>query len=56
MYTGLGFQWASSLLAFVSPALVATPFVVLKWGPAIRSRRLFMKEAIIVRRRESVAR
>ncbi|KAK9315179.1 MFS general substrate transporter [Lipomyces starkeyi] len=55
MYTDLGFQWASSLLAFVSLALVATPFVVLKWGKEIRSRSPFMKEAIIDRRRDSVA-
>lgn len=38
MYTDLGFEWASSLLAFVSLALVATPFAVLKWGKEIRSR------------------
>ncbi|OCL14726.1 MFS general substrate transporter [Glonium stellatum] len=55
MYTNLGFQWASSLLAFVSLALVATPFVVLTWGKEIRSRSPFMKEAIIERRRESIA-
>ncbi|KAK9367021.1 MFS general substrate transporter [Lipomyces kononenkoae] len=47
MYTDLGFQWASSLLAFMSLVLVATPFVVLKWGKEIRSRSPFMKEAII---------
>ena len=55
MYTDLGFQWASSLLAFVSLALVATPFAVLKWGKEIRSRSPFMKEAIIDRRRDSIA-
>ncbi|KAK9488482.1 MFS general substrate transporter [Lipomyces starkeyi] len=55
MYTDLGFQWASSLLAFVSLALVATPFVVLKWGKEIRSRSPFMKEAIIDRQRDRVA-
>lgn len=54
MYSGLGFQWASSLLAFVSLALVATPFAVLKWGKEIRSRSPFMKEAIIDRRRDSI--
>lgn len=55
MYTDLGFQWASSLLAFVSLALVATPFAVLKWGKEIRSRSPFMKEAIIDRRRDGIA-
>jgi len=54
MYRGLGYQWASSLLAFVSLALVATPFAVLKWGKEIRSRSPFMKEAIIERRRDSI--
>ncbi|KAF7592910.1 hypothetical protein BBP40_012230 [Aspergillus hancockii] len=49
MYTDLGFQWASSLLGFVSLALVATPFVVLKWGKEIRSRSPFMKKVIIDR-------
>ena len=53
LYTDLRFQWASSLLAFVSLVLVATPFVVLKWGKEIRSRSPFMKEAIIDRRRDS---
>lgn len=55
MYTNLGFQWASSLLAFVSLALVATPFAVLKWGREIRSRSPFMKEAIIDRRGDGTA-
>ncbi|KAK2597322.1 hypothetical protein QQS21_006096 [Conoideocrella luteorostrata] len=49
MYTNIGFQWASTLLAFVSLALVATPFVVVRWGKEIRSRSPFMKEAIIDR-------
>ncbi|KAM5481544.1 hypothetical protein MaudMau93_007061 [Microsporum audouinii] len=52
LYTGLGFQWASSLLAFVSFTLVATPFVVFKWGKEIRSRSPFMKEATIDRERD----
>ncbi|KAL3420286.1 hypothetical protein PVAG01_08785 [Phlyctema vagabunda] len=49
MYTDLGFQWASTLLAIVSLVLVATPFVVIRWGKEIRSRSPFMKEAIIER-------
>lgn len=55
MYTDLGLQWASSLLAFLSLVLVAMPFLVLKWGKEIRSRSPFMKEAIIDRRREVAA-
>ncbi|KAF7889696.1 uncharacterized protein EAF02_002111 [Botrytis sinoallii] len=50
MYTDLRFHWASSLLAFLSLALVATPFAVFKWGKQIRSRSSFMKETIIKRR------
>ncbi|KAE8164278.1 major facilitator superfamily domain-containing protein [Aspergillus tamarii] len=56
MYTDLGFQWASSVLAFVSLALAATPLVMLRWGTVIRSRSPFMREAIIDRRRGSVER
>ncbi|KOS44939.1 hypothetical protein ACN38_g4133 [Penicillium nordicum] len=55
MYTNLGFQWASSLLGFVSLALVATPFVVLQWGKEIRSYSPFMQEATVERRRDSAA-
>jgi MFS family permease len=46
MYTNLRFQWASSLLGFVSLVLVVTPFLVLKWGKEIRSRSPFMKESL----------
>lgn len=51
MYSDLGFQWASSLLALVSLLLVVTPFAVLKWGKEIRSRSPFMKKAIVDRQR-----
>ena len=54
MYTDLGFHWASSLLAFVSLTLVATPLLVLTWGKQIRSRSPFMKEAILDQRRVTV--
>ncbi|KAK8008310.1 hypothetical protein PG991_010861 [Apiospora marii] len=52
LYTGLGFQWASTLLGLVSLGLVATPFVVIRWGGEIRARSPFMKEAVIDRRRD----
>ncbi|KAJ5507793.1 hypothetical protein N7527_009936 [Penicillium freii] len=55
MYTNLGFQWASSLLAFVSLALAATPFVVIQWGKEIRSYSPFMQEATVERRGDSAA-
>ncbi|MCJ1314033.1 hypothetical protein MMC25_007713, partial [Agyrium rufum] len=54
MYTTLGVHWESTLLACVSLALVATPFVVIKWGIEIRSRSPFMKEAIIDRQRHTI--
>lgn len=49
MYGNLGLQWASTLLGLVSLALVATPFVVIRWGKEIRMRSPFMKEAVINR-------
>ncbi|KAH8597091.1 major facilitator superfamily domain-containing protein [Bisporella sp. PMI_857] len=52
MYANLGFHWASTLLGFVSLMLVATPFLVIKWGKEIRARSPFMKEAVIVRQRD----
>ncbi|KAK8104519.1 MFS multidrug transporter [Apiospora kogelbergensis] len=53
LYTDLGFQWASTLLAFASLALVATPFIVIKWGKEIRARSPFTKEAVIERQRDT---
>ncbi|KAF4944497.1 hypothetical protein FSARC_14660 [Fusarium sarcochroum] len=47
MYTNLGFQWASSLLGFISLALAATPIAMFIWGKDIRARSPFMKSAII---------
>ncbi|KKF93145.1 putative MFS-type transporter [Ceratocystis platani] len=47
MYTTLGLHWASSLLGFISLAMVAAPLAVLKWGRKIRDRSPFMKEATI---------
>ncbi|KAJ8069424.1 hypothetical protein OCU04_003078 [Sclerotinia nivalis] len=56
MYTDLKFQWASSLLAFLSLALVATPFAVFRWGKEIRGRSPFMKEAVLEKREVVFAR
>ncbi|KAL5624176.1 hypothetical protein BROUX41_004236 [Berkeleyomyces rouxiae] len=53
MYTNLGFHWASSLLGFISLAMVATPLAVLKWGQSIRARSPFMKEAAMEERKMS---
>lgn len=38
MYEGLGLQWASWLLAFVSLAMILVPFSFYKYGSALRGR------------------
>lgn len=45
MYRTLGFQWASSLLAFVALALSFIPLVLLRYGRSIRAKSPFMKHA-----------
>lgn len=37
VYTNLHVDWASSLLGFISLALLPIPWVLFKWGPKIRS-------------------
>jgi hypothetical protein len=41
MYARLGYQWASSVLAFISLACCAIPFVFYFFGAAIRRRSKF---------------
>ena len=41
MYERLGIQWAGSLLGFVSIALMPVPWVLYKWGPAIRAKSAY---------------
>lgn len=38
MYVALGVQWATSLLGFVTIALMVLPWVLLKFGPFIRGK------------------
>jgi hypothetical protein len=38
VYEALGIGWATSLLGFLSVAMLAIPFVFYKFGPAIRKR------------------
>ncbi|EUC50976.1 hypothetical protein COCMIDRAFT_80474 [Bipolaris oryzae ATCC 44560] len=38
MYKGLGIEWATSLLGFVSIACIPIPWVLFFYGPSIRSR------------------
>jgi len=46
MYTRLGFQWASTLLAFVSLILSVFPFVVIRYGKRIRQMSPFMEASV----------
>ncbi|KAF7915700.1 uncharacterized protein EAE98_011043 [Botrytis deweyae] len=41
MYARLGYQWASSLLAFIALACCAIPFVFWVWGARIREKSRF---------------
>ncbi|VUC32560.1 unnamed protein product [Clonostachys rosea] len=43
MYVTLGFQWASSLLAFLTLAMVPFPFLFFKYGKRIRSKSRMAK-------------
>lgn len=38
MYRALGIGWASSLLGFVAIALIPVPWVLFRWGHAIRRK------------------
>ncbi|KAL5051817.1 hypothetical protein BDW71DRAFT_193353 [Aspergillus fruticulosus] len=42
MYDNLGFQWASTLLAFVSLVLALVPTLMFVWGREVRARSRFM--------------
>ncbi|CBF90241.1 putative MFS multidrug transporter [Aspergillus nidulans FGSC A4] len=44
MYNNLGFQWASTLLAFVSLVLALVPTLMFVWGREVRARSRFMNE------------
>ena len=46
MYTNLGFQWASSLLAFIALGLSFAPIVLVWKGTSIRERSPFMRKAM----------
>jgi MFS family permease len=45
MYRTLGFQWASSLLAFVALLLSFIPLVLIRHGRSVRARSPFMSQA-----------
>ena len=46
MYTTLGFQWASSLLAFLAIALSFAPVALVWKGRSIRRRSPFLSETM----------
>ncbi|UKZ50174.1 hypothetical protein TrVGV298_004430 [Trichoderma virens] len=43
MYNKLGFQWASSLLAFLTVAMMPFPYLFFRYGKKIRSKSRFAK-------------
>ena len=43
MYNRLGYQWASSLLAFLTLAMLPFPYLFFKYGKTIRSRSSYAK-------------
>jgi MFS family permease len=48
MYAKLGIHWASSIPAFLTVACLPFPFVMYKYGPAIRMKCKYAKEAAIL--------
>ncbi|KAJ9477689.1 putative Fluconazole resistance protein 1 (putative) [Pseudozyma hubeiensis] len=52
MYHNVGYQWASSILAFIGVPLSVIPLVFYKFGPTIRKRSSFAKELQVVEGRE----
>lgn len=43
MYEKLGYQWASSLLAFLMVAMVPFPYIFFRYGKKIRSKSRYAK-------------
>lgn len=41
MYEGLGFQWATGLVAFVTLALMPFPYIFFRYGKRIRAKSRF---------------
>jgi hypothetical protein len=46
MYEKLGIAWATSLLGFISLAMVPIPWVLYYWGPHIREASKFETKKI----------
>ena len=43
MYQKLGYPWASSLLAFLTIAMLPFPYIFFKYGKKIRARSKFAR-------------
>lgn len=43
MYEKLGYQWATSLLAFLTVAMMPFPYIFFKYGKKIRSTSRYAK-------------
>ena len=41
VYDRLGIDWATSLLGFISLALLPIPWILFKWGPDIRKKSAY---------------
>lgn len=52
MYNNVGYQWSSTILAFIAVPLSIIPLVLYKFGPIIRRRSSFAKELQLVEERE----
>ena len=43
MYEALGYQWASSLLAFLTVAMMPFPYIFFRYGKKIRRKSRYAK-------------
>lgn len=44
MYKKLHFDWACSILGFISLGMIAIPFAFIVWGEKLRARSKFCQE------------
>ncbi|KAL9936598.1 hypothetical protein V8E36_004666 [Tilletia maclaganii] len=52
MYTHMGYQWASTLVAFFATVLAAVPYVLYYYGPQIRKRSAYHEEIVAFEREQ----
>jgi hypothetical protein len=43
MVRNLGFAWATSLLGFVTVAMIPIPWIFYRWGPSLRAKSRYLK-------------